>query len=200
MNDIAKRAKPSDLIFVFIAGHGAPDPLASQNLYFLLYDTKVVDMPRTAFPMSDLKLFLDSQITAQRALVLIDTCHSAGVNQKTKSIVAGRDLVQEGDENNIANFYLTNQLFRQTGRAILTSSDVNEISQESDKWGNHGVFTWALLEGLKGKADLNGDNFITAGEVFQFTRANVQKATNFKQNPIALPGAAANLTVAFAGK
>jgi len=200
LSDIAKRAKADDLIFVFIAGHGAPDPLASQNLYFLLYDTKVVDMPRTAFPMSDLKLFLDSRIMAQRALVLIDTCHSAGVNQKTKSLVAGRDLVQEGDENNIANFYLTNQLFRQTGRAILTSSDVNEISQESDKWGNHGVFTWALLEGLKGKADLNGDKFITAGEVFQFTRANVQKATNFKQNPIALPGAAANLTVAFAGK
>ena len=195
-----KKAKPNDLVFIFIAGHGAPDPLASQNLYFLLYDTKVVDMPQTAFPMSELKQFLDTQISAQRVLVMIDTCHSAGVNQKTKSLVAGRDLVQEGDENNISNFYLTNQLFKETGRAILTSSDVNEVSQESSKWGNHGVFTWSLLEGLKGKADLNGDKFITAGEIFQFTRVNVQKATNFKQNPIALPGSAANLTLAFAAK
>jgi len=196
---ILEKAESNDLVLIFIAGHGAPDPLASQNLYFLLYDTKVVDMPQTAFPMSDLKQFVDN-ISAQRVFVMIDTCHSAGVNQKTKSLVAGRDLVQEGDENNIMNFYLTNQLFKETGRAILTSSDVNEVSQESSKWGNHGVFTWSLLEGLKGKADLNGDKFITAGEIFQFTRVNVQKATNFQQNPIALPGSAANLTLAFVGK
>lgn len=199
LNDIGKRARATDLVIVFIAGHGAPDPLASQNLYFLLSDSKVVDMARTAYPMNELKLFLDTSVKAERVITMIDTCHSAGVNQKTKSLVSGRDLVQEGDENNISNFYLTNQLFKETGRAILTSSDVNEVSQESEKWGNHGVFTWALLEGLKGKADQNGDGFITTGEVFQYTRANVQKATNFKQNPRALPGTSKDLTLAFTG-
>ena len=114
--------------------------------------------------------------------------------------MTGRQLEQEGDENNISNFFLTNQLFKQTGRAILTSSDVNEVSQESAKWGNHGVFTWALLDGLKGKADLNGDKLITAGELFQYTRASVQKATNFQQNPLALPGSSTNLTLAVAAK
>lgn len=197
--DTAKRAKTEDLIFIFIAGHGAPDPLAPQNLYFLMADTKVVDMSRTAFPMSELKQILDTQVSAQRVIALIDTCHSAGINQKTQSLVSGRQLEQEGDENNISNFFLTNQLFKQTGRAIITSSDVNEVSQESSKWGNHGVFTWALLDGLKGKADLNGDGFITAGEIFQYTRANVQKATSFQQNPLALPGSSGSLTLAFAG-
>lgn len=199
LSDVAKQAKANDLVFIFIAGHGAPDPVASQNLYFLLYDTKVVDMPNTAFPMSDLKQYLDTKVFAHRVLVMIDTCHSAGVNQKTQSIITGRQLEHEGDENNISNFYLSNQLFKQTGRAILTSSDVNEISQESTKWGNHGVFTWALLEGMKGAADLNGDKLITAGEIFQYTRTNVRKATNSAQNPIALPGSALNLTLAYAG-
>lgn len=198
--ETAKRAKTEDLVFIFIAGHGAPDPLAPQNLYFLLSDTKVVDMEKTGFPMSELKQILDTQIYAQRVITLIDTCHSAGINQKTKSLVAGRDLVQEDDENNISNFYLTNQLFKQTGRAVITSSDVNEVSQESAKWGNHGVFTWALLDGLKGKADMNGDNLITAGEVFQYTQGAVQKATNFAQNPRALPGSSANLTLSFTSK
>lgn len=196
--DTAKSAKSDDLIFIFIAGHGAPDPLAPQNLYFLLADTKVVDMAKTAFPMSELKQILDTKVYAQRVITLIDTCHSAGINQKTQSLVSGRQLEQEGDENNISNFFLTNQLFKQTGRAIITSSDVNEVSQESAKWGNHGVFTWALLDGLKGAADLNGDGLITAGEIFQYTRANVQKATNFQQNPLALPGSSGNLTLAFA--
>jgi hypothetical protein len=198
--DVAKSARADDLVFIFIAGHGAPDPSAPQNLYFLLSDTKVVDMQNTAFPMSELKQILDTKIAAQRVITLIDTCHSAGVNQKSKSLVFGRDLVQEDDENNISNFYLTNQLFKQTGRAVITSSDVNEVSQESAKWGNHGVFTWALLDGLKGKADTNNDQLITAGELFQYTQGAVQKATNFSQNPRALPGSSANLTLAFAGK
>jgi uncharacterized caspase-like protein len=200
LSDIGKRARQNDLVFIFIAGHGAPDPLASQNLYFLLHDSKVVDMSRTAYPMNELKMFLDTNVKAERVITMIDTCHSAGVNQKTKEIISGRDLVQDGDENNISTFYLTNQLFKETGRAILTSSDVNEVSQEASKWGNHGVFTWALLDGLNGKADLNKDSFITTGEIFQFTRAAVQKETAFKQNPRALPGANTNLTLAFAVK
>lgn len=198
--ETAKRAKSEDLVFIFIAGHGAPDPVAPQNLYFLMSDTKVVDMAKTAFPMTELKQILDTQVYAQRVITLIDTCHSAGINQKAQTLVSGRDLVQEDDENNISNFYLTNQLFKQAGRAIITSSDVNEVSQESAKWGNHGVFTWALLDGLKGKADLNGDSLITAGEIFQYTRANVQKATSFQQNPLALSGSSANLTLAFTSK
>jgi uncharacterized caspase-like protein len=198
--ETAKRAGRNDMIFIFIAGHGAPDPLSSQNLYFLFHDTKVVDMEKTAFPMNELKLYLDTQVLAERVFVMIDTCHSAGVNQKTRSLVTGRQLIQAGDENNISNFFLTKRLFKEKGRSILTSSDVNEVSRESAKWGNHGVFTWALLEGLKGKADINGDQLITTGEIFQFTRSEVQKATNNEQNPIALPGSAVNLVLAVVKK
>jgi uncharacterized caspase-like protein len=157
-------------------------------------------MEKTAYPMEELKRFLDRRISSQRVFVMIDTCHSAGVNQKTKSFVTGRDLIREGDENNISNFYVTKQLFKEKGRAILTSSDVNEVSQESPKWGNHGVFTWALLDGLSGKADFNNDGLITAGELFQYTRASVQAATNFQQNPIALPGSSSNLALAIVKK
>lgn len=199
LEETAKRAARNDLVFIFIAGHGAPDPLSSKNLYFLFHDSKVVDMERTAFPMDELKRYLD-KITAERVFVMIDTCHSAGVNQKNQSLVAGRELTQVGDENNISNFFLTKQLFKEKGRSILTSSDVNEVSRESAKWGNHGVFTWALLDGLKGKADLNGDQLVTVGELFQFTRTSVQKATDFEQNPIALPGSATNTALAIVKK
>jgi hypothetical protein len=50
------------------------------------------------------------------------------------------------------------KLFSAEGWALLTSSDVNEISQEGKKWGGgHGAFTWAVLEGLGGGADINRD-------------------------------------------
>jgi uncharacterized caspase-like protein len=80
---------------------------------------------------------------------------------------------------------------------VLTSSDVNEVSRESKRWGGgHGVFTWALLEGLRGKADASGDSLITAGELFNYVRQRVQLETGFKQNPRALPGINAGLTLA----
>jgi hypothetical protein len=179
------RAGPEDLVFLFIASHGAPDPYDPKNLYFLVHDTKLADMPNTALPMSELQEILDNNVRAQRIIVLVDACHSAGISGK--ELITGRQLVQQ-TENNIFNLYAAN-LFREAGRAVLTSSDVNEISRESNKWGGgHGLFTWALLEGLRGEADLNSDHYITAGELFDFVSNRVRIETAFRQNPRALPG------------
>jgi hypothetical protein len=194
--EIGRRAGRGDLVFIFLAGHGGADPYAQQNMYFLFSDSKLVDLPHTAFPMSDLKLALDTQIRAERVIVVVDTCHSAGIQVPKTKTVGTRDLERPTVENNIVNLYASKQLFRETGRAILTSSDVNEVSRESDKWNKHGVFTWALLEGLSGKADKNNDGAITTGELFVYTRGKVQTETNYDQNPIALPGSATNLVLA----
>jgi Caspase domain len=184
------KAGPNDLIFVFLAGHGSPDPYAPQNLYFLLHDTKVADMPNTALPMEELKDVLDHNTHAERVVVFVDTCHSAGLS--------GQKLVQtRGLENNLINLY-AQKLYKETGRAILTSSDINEVSQESEQWGGHGIFTLALLEGFRGDADANGDHLITAGELFNYVRDRVRVATAFQQNPRALPGLNADLALAVA--
>ena len=39
LSGIAKRAKPSDLVFIFIAGHGAPDR-SRRKICIFLSDTK----------------------------------------------------------------------------------------------------------------------------------------------------------------
>jgi uncharacterized caspase-like protein len=71
----------------------------------------------------------------------------------------------------------------------LTSSDVNEISQEGKKWGGgHGVFTWAVLEGLGGGADINRDRVVTTGELFDFVSDKVREQTSGRQSPRALAG------------
>jgi len=183
------QAAPSDLIFIFIAGHGAPDPYAPQELYFILHDTRVADMPNTALPMKELQDTLDRAVRAERVVVFVDTCHSAGLSGE--QLTATR-----GIENNLINLYAA-RLFTETGRAVLTSSDVSELSQESQRWGGgHGIFTWALLEGLRGEADTNTDRLITAGELFSFVRDRVRLETAFRQNPRALSGLNAELTLA----
>ncbi|HEX8686847.1 MAG TPA: caspase family protein, partial [Pyrinomonadaceae bacterium] len=128
------KAGPEDLIFIFIAGHGDSDPYARQNLYFILHDTKLADMPSTALPMTELQDVLDQQVSARRVVVFVDTCHSAGLSGARPTATTGT----RGLENNLINLYAS-RLFTETGRAVITSSDVNEVSNEATKWGGgHG--------------------------------------------------------------
>jgi len=190
------KAAPNDLVFIYIASHGSPDPFEPQKLYFLLNDTKVANMPQTGFGMFELQELLDHMVRAQRVVVFIDACHSAGV-AGTK-LVTGRQL--ERLENNVFNLYAS-KLYRETGRAILTSSDVNEVSEEGANWGGgHGVFTWSLLEGLRGAADRNTDHVITAGELFDYVSSRVRKETNARQNPRALSGTNKDFPLAVAAR
>ena len=189
LTNFLPKAGPNDLIFIYLAGHGDADHYAPQNLYFILYDTKLSDMPSTALPMTELQETLDRQVRAQRVIVFIDTCHSAGLG--------GEKPTARGLENNLINLYAS-RLFTETGRAVITASDVNEVSNESSQWGGgHGAFTWALLEGLRGAADTDADRFVTAGELFGYVSGRVREMTGLHQNPRALPGLNEDLALAY---
>lgn len=77
----------------------------------------------------------------------------------------------------------TERLAQGRGRVILTSSGANEISHEFDKYG-HGIFTYYLLRGLTGEADLDGDKLVSVDEVSLYLKKTVRKATNGAQNPV----------------
>jgi hypothetical protein len=177
-----ERARENDLVFLFIAGHGAQDPFDPRSLYLILHDSKVTNMPRTALNMSEMQALFTDRLRAKRMVILIDACHSGGVD--TGQATSARQL--ERYENTTFSMY-AEKLFSGEGRALLTSSDVNEVSEEGKKWG-HGVFTWAILEGLRGTADVNGDRSITTGELFDFVSNKVREETSGRQNPRALRG------------
>lgn len=183
------RASTDDLLLVFFAGHGAPDPIIPQNLYVIAHDTSVTEMSETALAMPDLRRYVEQNVKSRRVVLLMDTCHSAGL-----SSVLTRDL-----SNNLSNLYLEKLLYQEEGRAIMTSSDVNEPSRESQKWGNgHGVFTYYLLQGLRGTADANEDRLVSVGELFRYVRQKVRFDTQFQQNPRMLIGDNENLALAVA--
>ncbi len=183
------KASANDLLLIFFAGHGAPDPSAPQNLYVLAHDTSVAEMAQTGLAMPELRRYIEQNIRSKRVVLFLDTCHSAGLSTERT-----RDL-----GNNLANLYLEKLLYQEEGRAIITSSDVNEPSRESQKWGNgHGVFTYYLLEGLKGSADTNQDRLVSVGELFRYVRQRVRLDTNFQQNPRMLIGDNENLALAVA--
>lgn len=168
-----QQADWDDLVVIYYAGHGAPDPGRPDNLYLLPTDAELGSLAATGFPMWDVKTALRRQIAAERVLVIADACHSAGA--------ADGDVVGGAGSNEIAGGF--QGLFTPSRRLMMTAADTNEFSLEDERWGGHGVFTHFLLDGLSGAGDLDGNGIVTFTEVFQHVSENVRQATSGRQNP-----------------
>ena len=74
-------------------------------------------------------------------------------------------------------------LRRGTGAVVISSASGNEFALEGEQW-NNGVFTYALLSGLRdGKADANHDGIVTVGELQAYVIEAVRRLTAGGQNP-----------------
>ena len=62
---------------------------------------------------------------------------------------------------------------------VLTASRAGEVSEERDDL-QHGVFTFYLLQGLKGGADYNADGIITVDEAYSYVSTHVPQVTAAK--------------------
>ncbi len=69
------------------------------------------------------------------------------------------------------------------GKVIITASSANEVSVEKDELG-HGVFTYYLLQGLRGPADTDADGLITIDEAYRYVSEKVPAATGQEQHPV----------------
>ena len=167
-----QQADWDDLVVIYFAGHGAPDPNRPDNLYLLPYDSDLNALAATGFPMWDVKTALRRQISAERVIVIADACHSAGTQEGVAGPVSS---------NPIAGGFA--QLFTPSRRLSITAADSNEFSMEDARWGGHGVFTYFLLEALEGKGDLDGNGIVTFSEAYEYVSTSVVAATEGRQNP-----------------
>lgn len=169
--DFLIKPGPDDLAIIYFAGHGTNDPKRPDNYYLLGYDTNYETLASTGVPMWDLQEVFERTLRAN-VVTLVDACHSAAIGQTSPNLV--------------------NQRFMSRGsrrRAIITASNIAEYSREDPKWGGgHGVFTWFLLQGLKGEADANHDHQVSVGELFDYVHRHVVSETGGAQTPTALAG------------
>lgn len=176
LNQFLRQTIDKDLVVIYFAGHGAPEPANPKNNYLLCYDTDPNSLETTAFPMWDINTALTRYIPSQHVIVLTDACHSGGIS--TEIATRGMGTV----ENNLINQYLSDLSKSNPGLIVFTASQAGEVSQELDKFG-HGVFTHFLLQGLKGDADRNNDYTITIGELMDYVEEMVKRQTNGNQHP-----------------
>lgn len=163
--------KKNDRLLVFFAGHGATRQLSSgRDLgYIVPVDSDPGQLATDAIPMTELQNIAEG-VTAKHALFVMDACYS------------GLGLTR-GAGN--ANFLRDNA--KRLGRQMLTAGGADQLVADGGPNG-HSVFTWALLQGLGGKGDLNGDGLITATELAAYVAPAVAAAS--RQTPAfgSLPG------------
>jgi len=177
-----KQAIEEDLVVIYFAGHGSPEsPDALHNLYLLPHNTKYSSIAASGFPMWDIETALKRFIRAKRVVIMADACHSAGVGQAFDMATrTGR-----GIQINPINSGLQNLTDLGKGICVISASRDKELSREGSEWGGgHGVFSYYLLEGLKGAADFDISGSVTIGELTVYVSQQVRRATLNAQNPI----------------
>ena len=143
--------KKTDNLFVFFAGHGGTRHLSSgRDLgYIIPVDAATDDLAGDAIPMTELQNISEA-LVARHVIFVMDACYS------------GLGLVRGGGRSGGGNFLRDNA--HRVGRQMLTAGGADQMVADGGP-GGHSIFTWTLLQGLSGKADLNGDNIITGTEL-----------------------------------
>ena len=132
IGDFLARSIEDDLVIIFYAGHGIPDPKNPENLYLACYDTEPGNYYGTALPMWEIDVALNRTIRSKRVFVFADACHSAGV-----AGTRGKSVSKK------FNAYMDRLAGSKEGVTKITASRADELSQERENLGGgHGVFTY----------------------------------------------------------
>ncbi len=153
---------------VFFAGHGEKDK--DGTLYFLPGDFEENNLAGSAIDADVLKRQLMG--VPGRLTLMLDACHSGEIGKGKTRGVGG----------------LTDQLIRdltaeENGLVMMCSALGNELAQESNEH-RHGLFTVALLEGLKGQAEKTKDGAVYLTSLDAYVTKRVHELSKGQQNPV----------------
>ena len=149
-------------------------PRSTAAYYLLPADAEAGDpfaIESSGIEIGQFKRALERLGERGKVLVLLDACHSGNLTSGSKDALPA-DMEVVRDELAAAG----------TGVIVLTSSTGREISRESPDW-KHGAFTMAALEALDGKADTDGDTWLSVSEIEGYVVRRVRELTGNQQNP-----------------
>jgi peptidoglycan/xylan/chitin deacetylase (PgdA/CDA1 family)/uncharacterized caspase-like protein len=159
-DELPRKVQPDDRVFVFFAGHGTTRQLPSgrDRGYIIPADADLEHLESQAISMSTLT-DLNEVLAAKHVLYIMDACYS------------GLVLTRGGGFTGDPKRYLE-EITHRPARQILTAGGADEQVADGGPNG-HSVFTWMVLQGLDGQADLNRDRYVTASELAAFVSPRV---------------------------
>lgn len=145
LQEILAAAQSQDTVLLYFSGHGVLDT-ATEQAVLCLSDTQKDALLDTGFSMMEL-LGLLGRCAAKQQIVCLDACHSGGMTLR------GARGQAESLPNPTAQMMglLRQRAAQSQGFYALLSCDQSQQSWEFPELG-HGVFTYFLMQGLRGEA------------------------------------------------
>ena len=179
--------RPNDLFVFYNASHGVVDVVDNEEQFFLLTSNVLLlssrHINRDAMGQKELAKLIGN-IPAQKKVVILDTCN-AGKGGREIQVA----LLQQ--TRGLTDSTAVKLLQRAIGSAVFSASSDSQLALEGYK--GHGLFTYVLLEGLKGKADVKKDGYITILNLADYVEENVTRLSeevfNRQQTPTIQTGA-----------
>jgi len=191
--------KPDDILLFYYSGHGIPD--VDGGVYLATSETEPFRPSKRGFNFNELtKLMQDSPST--RIVVILDCCYS------------GSAKVSKGHADDAAKLGTyaidrhSKELSLGEGKCILAASQAQQEAYVLEEH-NHSLFTYYLLEALKGKnkAATNDDGYITVDSLSKYiynTIMSLPPEKRPKQKPVRKVEASGDIILGyypkFAGK
>jgi hypothetical protein len=177
---LARRVSKDSVVFVYYAGHGAPD-IESKEAYIVPYEGHP-DFPLKLYSLKKMYESLN-RLPAREVIVMLDSCFSG---------TGGRSVTKSGARPLVIS--IENPVLASGKINVLAAATGAQISSDYDS-ARHGLFTYFLLRGMRGEADKNANGAIELGELYDYVKTNVsEKASldlNRDQTPVLLPSAEA---------
>jgi WD40 repeat protein len=147
LKEIGEKAKASDILYIFFAGHGdIPEKAGEKEIRFILHKADKKNLMSSSFGVDELSEWCQPKnIKAQKRVFVFDACHSGQIINQTIAF-NGR-----GDDD-AARIRQLDKLKDKNGMMILAASADDESAYE-DETLNQGVLTYYLLQAIKEAED-----------------------------------------------
>lgn len=154
-----KRVQKNSRVYFYFCGHGIPS-LADKSAFLLPYDGDPNYADLTAYPLVSIYNALSSMKSSQNT-VFLDACFT-GISRENQALYATSRPVFISPQKSSVPLNVS----------VLSAADWNQMS---NAWPEkqHGLFTYYLLKGMQGNADINQDRTISLGELFNYLESEV---------------------------
>jgi uncharacterized caspase-like protein len=148
--------RPDDLFVFYVASHGTVD----DGEYFLVTSnvgsTSTAKLRSDAISQTTLKELI-ANVPTTKKLIVIDTCSAGALGSAIQTAMLTRGMSEDT---------AMKVLSRAVGSTILSAS--TGVQEALEGYQGHGLFTYAIAEGLSGKADADRDGFIKTTELANY--------------------------------
>jgi hypothetical protein len=166
--DAARRARPEDLLVVYLSGHGVTYRDGREDYAWLTEDAGSTDLvdgdKRAAWAVTGEELTAWTKaIPATKQVLVLDTCAAGALQAR---LTQQRSV--PGDQ-----LRAIERLSSRTGYFVLMGSASDAVSYEASRYAQ-GVLTYALLEGMRGPGLLQ-DGQVDVSRLFQYAADEVPR-------------------------